>query len=108
MEKKKSPTSSIHSPLTLWIPTFPAQKQQAALSENSTADEEAGKGRWPSSHTLRLNESPRQQDSGEEGRVALFLHMVFIPSMSVPLGQRWQLDRQQDGVVKSVPKGQML
>lgn len=39
---------------------------------------------------------------------SLVLHMLFLLSMTVPLGQRWQLDKQQDGVTKSVSKGQML
>lgn len=109
MKKKKSSTSSIYNPFDIvgpWLSQL--RSSMLLLLENSTGRCRGRKGRWPSSHTLRLDEISLQQDFGEEGRESLVLHMLFILSMTVPLGQRWRLDKQQDGVIKSVPKGQML
>lgn len=58
-------------------------------------------------HILRLDEISLQQDFGEAGSVLVPPHGFHL-SMTAPLGQRWRLDKQQDGVIKSVPKGQML
>lgn len=87
--KKKVLPHQFLTPWTLWVPGFPSSEVARCFCQRTAqADAEAGKGRWPSPHTLRLDEIPLQQVSGEEGRVALLLHMFFILSMTVLLGQR--------------------